>query len=234
MSPWMNSLTGQQAALCLAAEHPLAEQVEGTLADGHRPHGVMNPTATQAGLGDDEGLTLATEQAVGRQPDVVVVDECVHPLVLGLAGQPGVAHDVHPGGVRRHQEHRGSLVDAHLGIGDGHDDEEGRRPGVGREELPTAQDPIVAVAHGPAGELLGVRSRLWLGHRVAREHLALEERLEIASLLLVGAIVSDDFGVSGVGCLGAEDDGGPAGSAEDLVEEGELDLPVALASELRS
>ena len=63
---------------------------------------------------------------------------------------------------------------------------------------------------GPGGELLGVRAGLRLGHRVAGEHLAVEQRLEIAGLLLVGAVVGDDLGVAGVGGLGAEDDGRPA------------------------
>ena len=53
-----------------------------------RPHGVVDATTAEAGLGDDEGLALAAEHAVGRQPDVVVVDECVHPLVLRLAASP--------------------------------------------------------------------------------------------------------------------------------------------------
>ena len=63
--------------------------------------------------------------------------------------------------------------------------------------------------------------------------LAVEQRLEVALLLLVGAVVGDDLGVAGVGGLGAEDDRGPLRAPEDLVHEGQLHLPVALASRAR-
>ena len=56
--------------------------------------------------------------------------------------------------------------------------------------------------------------------------------MEVPGLLLVGPVVGDDLGIAGVGSLGAEDDGGPAGDAEDLVEQGQLDLPVPLAAQL--
>ena len=71
-----------------------------------------------------------------------------------------------------------------------------------------------------------------LGHRVAGEHLAVEQRLQVALLLLVGAVVGDDLGVAGVGRLAAEDDRRPLRAAEDLVQQRQLQLAVALAAEL--
>ena len=71
-----------------------------------------------------------------------------------------------------------------------------------------------------------------LGHRVAREALAVEQRLEVLLLLLVGAVVGDDLGVAGVGRLAAEHDRRPLRPAEDLVEQRELQLAEALAAEL--
>jgi hypothetical protein len=71
-----------------------------------------------------------------------------------------------------------------------------------------------------------------LGHRVAREHLTVEQRLEVALLLLGRAVVGDDLGVAGVGRLAAEHDRGPLRPAEDLVEQRQLELAVALAAEL--
>ena len=74
-------LVGQEAALGLAGQGPLAHHVEGLLAHPHGPHGVVDAAAAEPGLGDGEGLALAPEQALGREPDLVVVDEGVHPLV---------------------------------------------------------------------------------------------------------------------------------------------------------
>src|SRR5205823_482903 len=55
---------------------------------------------------------------------------------------------------------------------------------------------------------------------------------EVTLLLLGRAVVSDDLGVAGVGRLAPEHDRRPLRSAQDLVEQGELELAVALASEV--
>ena len=125
------------------------------------------------------------------------------------------------------------LYGAHVGVGDGHDDEERRRLRVRREELPSVDDPLVAVAHGARREHRRVGAGLRLGHRVAGEQLAVEQRLQVALLLLGGAVVGDDLGVAGVGRLAAEDDRRPRRPAEDLVQQRELELAVALARRAR-
>ena len=51
-------------------------------------------------------------------------------------------------------------------------------------------------------------------------------------LLPLRAVVGDDLGVARVGGLGPKHDRGPARHPENLVEQGELDLAVALATEL--
>ena len=56
--------------------------------------------------------------------------------------------------------------------------------------------------------------------------------MQVPLLLVIGAVVGDDLGVAGIGCLAAEDDRRPGRPAQDLVEERELELPVALAAEL--
>ncbi len=57
--------------------------------------------------------------------------------------------------------------------------------------------------HGRVGA--GVR----LGHRVAREELTVEQRLQVALLLFRRAVVGDDLGVAGIGRLASEDDRRP-------------------------
>ena len=148
--------------------------------------------------------------ALRGQVHVVVVDQCVGALPFGLTGKTDIADDLDAGRVGGHEEHGHALVGGHVGIGDCHDDEERRRPGVGGEELPAVEDPLVAVAHRAGLERVGVRATLWLGHRVTREDLALQERKEVALLLCFGAVVGDDLGVAGVGRLAAEDRSGPS------------------------
>ena len=106
---------------------------------------MVHTAAAEASLRDGEGLSLSAEQVVGGHPYVVVVDEGVHTLVLVLPTEAYIADDLDSGRVGRHQEHRRTLVDADVGVGDGHHDEEGRRPGIGGEELPAVDDPLVAV-----------------------------------------------------------------------------------------
>src|SRR5271156_48926 len=62
-----------------------------------------------------------------------------------------------------------------LRFGDDHGDQEGGPACVGGEPLLPVDDPVVAVALGPAGELLGVRTSLGLGHRVRGEDLPLQQ-----------------------------------------------------------
>ena len=69
------------------------------LADG--AHGVVDAPAAEAGLRDDEGLSLAAEQGLRRHADVLVMDQRVRAVTVGLAGQADVAHDVDAGRVRR-------------------------------------------------------------------------------------------------------------------------------------
>ena len=225
-------LVGQQAALGLPAQRPLAHHVERLLGQPDRAHGVVDAASAQTGLGDDEGLALAAEEGVGGDPDVLVMDQSVGALVQALAAQSQVAFDVDAGRVGWHQEHRHSLVRADIGVGHGHHDQERRRLGVGGEELPAVDDPLVAVLDGARLEQRGVGARVGLGHRVAGEQLAVEQRLEVALLLLGRAVVGDDLGVAGVRRLAAEHDRRPLRPPQDLVQQGQLELAVALAAEL--
>src|SRR5206468_3953500 len=100
------------------------------------------------------------------------------------------------------------------------------------EVLLAVDHPGVAVAHGPAAELPRVGAALWLGHGEAGDDVAVEERLEVLPLLLLGPVVREDLRVARVGGLAAEDVRRPHRPAEDLVQQRELHLAVARAAEL--
>ena len=137
-----------------------------------------------------------------------------------------------PGVSAGHDEHRHPLVRLRVGVGDHHDDEERGVAGVGREPFLALDHPLVTVPGGLAHELLGVGAPLRLGHREGGHDVALEQRLEVARLLLLGPVQREDLGVAGVGGGRAEHRRRPGRAAEDLVHQRQLELPVALAAQL--
>ena len=56
--------------------------------------------------------------------------------------------------------------------------------GVRREVLLAVDHPLIPIAHGAAPELARVGAALRLGHREAGDDLAVEQRLQVALLLL--------------------------------------------------
>ena len=106
--------------------------------------------------------------------------------------------------------------------------------GVRREPLLAVDHPLVAVALGAGHEPGRVGTTARLGHRVRRHDLLCEQRLEVALLQVVGAVVGQDLGVARVGRLTAEDDRSAVRASEDLVEQRQLDLAVAGAAEVRT
>lgn len=95
-------------------------------------------------------------------------------------------------------------------------------------------DPFVAVLDRLRGELLLVRTNMWLSHGVTREASAVEQRLHVRRLLLGRAVVRDDLGIAGIGSLRSKDDGRPLRHTQDLVQQGELDVPVSDATKFGS
>ena len=228
----------QQAALDGAVERALAHHVEGAPRHPEPAHAVVDPTRDEAVLGDQEPVALLPEQRVGAEPDVLVADLGVaaeHAVVLVRLLHVGdVAHEVDTGRVDRDEEHRGALVRRRVGVGDRHHDEEVGDRAVRGEPLVPVEDVAVAVADCAGPELGRIRAGgVGLGHRERGPDLAVEQRVEPALLLLVGARERDDLAVTRVGCLAAEHGWRVDRRAEDLVHQPELDLPEALAAELR-
>ena len=95
-----------------------------------------------------------------------------------------------------------------------------RRAVVARGEPLVAVDhPLVAVELARATQARRVGARgLRLGHREAGADVAVEQRLEPALLLLLGAVLGEDLHVAGVGRRAVEDHRRDAAAAHQLAE----------------
>src|SRR5947209_18299429 len=93
---------------------------------------------------------------------------------------------------------------------------------------------MVAVLGGGRGEYLRVRAALRLGHREAGDDSVVQQRFEVTPLEFGSAVMSQDLAVTGIRCLGTENDRSTFGPAEDLVEQRKFDLTVARAAQMRS
>ena len=150
----------------------------------------------------------------------------------GLLGcKAHIAHELEPRCVPGHDEHRHGLVGRSVGVGDRHHDQEFGIARMRGEPLLAADHPVVALTHGAGLEHFGVGAALWLGHGEARDDLVIQERLQKAALLLGRAVVGKDLGIAAVGRLAAEYCGAILRAPQDFVEQGELDLAIALAAQ---
>lgn len=192
---------------------------------------MVQASAAEAGLGDGEPAARLAQEVLGGHAAAGEAQVRVHTFPERFARESGAADHLHAWGTRRDDEHRGALVDRHVRVGDDHGDDEGSVRIVGGEPLLTVDHPLVAVAHRPAGEAAGVGAAGRFGHGEGGHDPSVEERFEEFLALFLGAVVGEDLGVAGVGGLGAEDHRGPGGTAQNLVQERQLDLPHAHAAE---
>ncbi len=145
-----------------------------------------------------------------------------------------VADDVHARRVDVHQEHRGALVRARVGVGDRHHDQEVRDRAVRGEPLVPVDDPFVTLAHGRGGQQRRVGAGgLGLGHRERASQVTREQRMQVALLLVRRTREREHLAVAGVRRGVAEHRGRVRRGAEDLVHEAEPDLAEALPAEVR-
>ena len=117
-----------------------------------------------------------------------------------------------------------------LWIGQCHHDEESRIARIGCVPLLALDDPLVAFAIGFAGELFGIRSGLWLGHRERRNNFTIKEGLQIARLLCLRPEHCENLSIARVRSGRSENRRRPMGSAEDLVHQRQLELAESLTA----
>ena len=73
-----------------------------------------------------------------------------------------------------------------------------------------------------------------LCHGVTRDDVAVEQGLQPFFLMMIGAVVGEDFRIPGVRSLAPEDNRRKTRTAEDLVHQRELELSVTLSAEFGS
>ena len=211
-------LLGERPAERLAVVRAPAHQLEGALRRADRAHAVVDAAGAQAVLRDREPGAALAEQVAGRHAAVLVAH-------LPVARSLVVAHHRHrpdaleAGRVDRHEDHARPLVRRRVGVGHDHRDRQ-RGPVVARgEPLVAVDDPLVAVQLGARDQPGRVGAgALRLRHREARADLAVEQRLEPALLLRVGAVLGEDLHVAGVGRRAVEDHRRDAAAAHLLAE----------------
>jgi hypothetical protein len=208
--------------------------VECALREADGAHRVVQAPPGEAGLRDVEGLAPLAQQRVRADTDIGVADVRVIADAERIPDHPCLTDPFDARRLGRHQEHRHPFAVSRIRIGHHHDDEECRIARIGGEVLLPVDDPVVAVLHCKGAEQARVGAAVGFGHREGREDLPIEQGLQVAPFLLVGAEHGQDLGVTGIGRLTAENDGTPGCSAQDLVDECELHLAVALTAELRS
>ncbi|SKT90521.1 Uncharacterised protein [Mycobacteroides abscessus subsp. abscessus] len=191
----------------------------------------MYTTTTQTRLCDGERTPLGTQHVLGRNAGV---GEARIGLVFTEPVHRDVPDDLDSGRVRVDDEHRHSLIGTDFGVGDGHDDPKRGVPRLGVEPLLTIEDPFVTVTDGGGLEQRRIRSSLRLGHHITGPDVAVHQWLQVFGLLSFGAVVREDLGIAGIGCLASEDRRSPHRPTQNLVEQRQLELAVTRTTQLRS
>ena len=104
---WMSPLSTTRLPKVAALHGSVDHQGEGPLGDADGPHAVVDAPGSEPCLGDGEPAALLSEQVVGGNDDVLVVDLGVpaRPLVV-VAEHVRLTPDGHPRRLLGHDEHR--------------------------------------------------------------------------------------------------------------------------------
>ncbi len=227
-------LVGKRLAERLALERVRAHQVERTLHLPEPAHHVMDAARPEPLLRDAEAAAALAEQVRRRHAHVGEARLAMRPPPASL-----VAHHRDPPyelvswRVGRDDDHRRTAMRLCVGIGDDHDDPEAGAVRARGEPLVRVDHPLVAVELGSTLQARGVGAGdLRLGHPEEGARRTGDERLEEATLLVVGAEHVQDLAVAGIGRLASEDELRIRASPDLLVQIGVLDEAAAAAARL--
>ena len=123
------------------------------LASPDRAHGMVDATATQADLSDDEGRAALAEQGVIGQAHISVAHVALRPGPDLAAADADIAHDLNAGRVGGHQEDRGAAIGVFgVRVCDRIEHQNLGIAGIGGEPFLAIDHPLIPVEHRAGGE----------------------------------------------------------------------------------
>ena len=131
------------------------------------------------------------DEVLDRHLGVADGDLVLEARVQAVRQDGDVAHDPVARVGQLDEERRELAVARRLRIGLGHHERQLGGAGTAGEPLLAVQHPVVAVAHGRRLHPRGVGTGGLLGHREADPDVAVDERLEVALLLVLGAVLDE-------------------------------------------
>ena len=194
----------------------------------------MNTSAAEAGLCHGKRAAARAEHVIEGNAHVLVTDVAVIAMTILLTAHADVAHNVDPGQIGRNDKHRRTRVRRRVRIGHRHDDQERCIARVRGKPLLAIDHPVIAVQFRAALEHLRVRAGMRFGHGEAGDDFSIEQWLQKARLLCLGAVVRKDFRVACVRRLTAENDGSESRATKDFIHQAQLQLPVARPTQFRT
>ena len=214
-------LFGQRLAERDARLQAVDHHLQRALGRADRAHAVVDAPRPEPALRDLEAAALAEQDVLDRHAHVV--EQHLHVAVrrVVVAEHRQRAQHRHARRIARHQHHRLLRVARAVGVGLAHHDEDraARVAGARAEPLAAVDDVVVALAPDAALDVGGVgRGHRRLGHQEGRADLAVEQRLEPALLLRVGAVALQGLHVAGVGRRAVEDLARPRHAAHHLAQ----------------
>mmetsp|Transcript_37696 Transcript_37696/g.56248 ORF Transcript_37696/g.56248 Transcript_37696/m.56248 type:complete len:247 (-) Transcript_37696:482-1222(-) len=200
-------LLGQDLAEGLSSVGSVDHRCESHLADANGAHAMVDSSGSQAALSDFEAPTLAQEDILLRNSDVVE-DDLTGAIALLVAEQGHHPQNGHSRSVARSQDHRMLAVDGTRPAASAHENKNLalRSNSSSDEPFVTIDDVVVPIRFDPSGDVRRVAGRhSGLGHGEGGSNFGSQERLQPLLLLLRGAVLLEDLHVACVRRVAIED-----------------------------
>src|SRR5260221_8874025 len=184
----------------------LAHQAKGTLTNADPAHTMMDPPWPQAILGDHKSSTLRAEPIRLRDTAVIVRYFAVAGVIAArIAHHRDVAYQFETRRTDRYDDLAGALMNVRSRISDSHTNGKGR-PICCRGKPFLSRDHIIRTIFGRRCAHPGwIRARIiGFSHRKAASDVAANQRLQIAFLLLLRAVLDENLHIADIGSLAIE------------------------------